>query len=77
MEALALSVISGMLGWAVGTLGSSVIAEKIARLDVGVAPDPRLAAWALGLAVLVGIVGSLYPALRASALDPAESLRSI
>ncbi len=77
MEALALSVFSGLLGWVVGTAGSSLIAEKVARLEVAVSWDPILAGWALGLALLVGIAGSIYPAIRASALDPAEALRSI
>ena len=48
-----------------------------ARLEVPVEWDPLLAGWALGLALLVGVAGSLYPALRASALDPAEALRSV
>jgi len=77
MEALLLSLASGLVGWVIGTLGSSVIAEQVANLDVGVSWDPVLAGEALGLALLVGIAGSLYPAIRASALDPAEALRSI
>lgn len=77
MEALLLSLLSGLAGWAIGTLGSSLIAEKVAHLEVGVSPDPTLAGAALALAIVVGIAGSLYPALRASSLDPAEALRSI
>ena len=77
MEALLLSLASGLVGWVIGTLGSSVMAEQVAKLDVGVSWDPVLAGEALGLALLVGIAGSLYPAIRASALDPAEALRSI
>ncbi len=77
MEALLLSLASGLAGWAIGTSGSSLIAERIARLEVGVTWDPVLAVAAVGLAVLIGMAGSLYPALRASSLDPAEALRSI
>ncbi len=77
LEAMLLSLMSGLVGWAVGTLGSSFIAERVAQLEAPISWDPLLAGWALGLALLVGLVGSLYPALRASALDPAEALRSI
>ncbi|MGE5617777.1 MAG: ABC transporter permease [Sphingomonadaceae bacterium] len=77
MEALLLSLLSGLLGWVVGTLGSSLVAEQVARLEVAVTWDPMLAVYAVGLALLVGLAGSLYPALRASALDPTEALRSI
>jgi putative ABC transport system permease protein len=77
MEALALSVMSGLVGWAVGTAGSSLVAEKLAKLEVAVRWDPILAGFALGLALLVGMAGSIYPAIRASSLDPAEALRSI
>lgn len=77
MEALLLSLMSGLVGWTVGTLGSSIIAQRVAQLEAPVSWDPLLAGWALGLALLVGLLGSLYPALRASALDPAEALRSI
>lgn len=77
LEAIVLSLLSGLAGWVIGTFGSSLVAEKVARLEVAVGWDPQLAAWAIGLALLVGIAGSLYPTIRASSLDPAEALRSI
>ncbi len=77
LEALALSLLSGLVGWTIGTAGSSLVASQVARLEVSVAWDPLLAAEGVGLALLVGLVGSSYPALRASGLDPAEALRSI
>ncbi|MGI5836332.1 MAG: ABC transporter permease [Chloroflexota bacterium] len=76
-EAVALSMLSGLLGWAVGTWGSSLVATQVARLEVPVSWDPLLAATSIALALLVGTLGSLYPVLRASSLDPAEALRSI
>ena len=76
LDATVLSIFSGLLGWAVGTLGGGV-AARVARLEVTVGWDPQLAVWAVGLALLVGIAGSIYPAIRASGLDPADALRSI
>jgi putative ABC transport system permease protein len=32
-------------------------------------------AWALGVAILLGLLGGIYPAWRASRLQPVEALR--
>ncbi len=76
-EALAVSSLGGLLGWIGGMLASSLIAPRLAQLTVGVQWDPLLGIAAIVLAIFVGIGGSVYPAVRASNLDPAEALRSI
>jgi ABC-type antimicrobial peptide transport system permease subunit len=39
--------------------------------------DVRLAPVAVALAAIIGLAGTIYPALRAARLDPAESLRHL
>jgi putative ABC transport system permease protein len=77
VEALLLSGLAGLVGWLIGTAGSGTVASAVAKLQVSVIWDPMLGLGAIGLALLVGLAGSIYPALRASSLDPAEALRSI
>jgi putative ABC transport system permease protein len=75
-EAIGVGVIGGFLGYAAGTLLSYVIGPLIFD-DLAVAYDLQYLGPALGLAVLVAAVASVYPAFRASQIRVAESLRSL
>jgi putative ABC transport system permease protein len=78
MEAAAASVVAGVLGYLVGMAASHVLLPLFAEgLGVTVSWAPPLAAGAVLLAVLIGSLGSLYPALHASRLDPTVALRAI
>lgn len=71
-EAVLLSAGGGMLGIAVGILTIPLAAS----LNRGLALlDPRSVPLAFGVALLTGLIFGLYPALRASRLDPIEALR--
>jgi len=75
-EAIAVGMIGGIIGYIAGTLLSYVLGPLIFDgLAVSYAPQYLLPA--LGLAVLVTIVASVYPALRASHIRVADSLRSL
>ena len=75
-EAIAVGVVGGIIGYIAGTLLSYVLGPLIFDgLTVSYAPQYLLPA--LGLAVLVTIVASVYPALRASHIRVADSLRSL
>ncbi|MBF0496304.1 MAG: ABC transporter permease [Deltaproteobacteria bacterium] len=77
LEAGTISAIAGIFGYLIG-LGATKIAVKfLSQGDVLVPFDPQLAAGAFALAVLIGIVSSIYPAMLAARLDPNEALRSI
>ena len=75
-EAIAVGVVGGIIGYIAGTLLSYVLGPLIFDgLAVSYAPQYLLPA--LGLAILVTIVASVYPALRASHIRVADSLRSL
>jgi putative ABC transport system permease protein len=75
-EAFLVSLLSGILGWAVGSLSVSFLAPRL--MDVkGIIFDPAMLAGATAVALFVGMTSSVYPALKASRLDPLEALRYI
>ena len=71
-EALTLSVLGGVAGLIVGT-GLAALVQVLSPLPA------RVTAWSIGVALLLGIVVGVafgvYPAHRASRLDPIEALR--
>lgn len=76
IEAVAASVIAGVLGYAAGMAVTYVVLPLVAgRAEVAWAP--LLGLLAVGLAVAIGGLASLYPALRAGKMDPTEALRAL
>jgi putative ABC transport system permease protein len=71
-EAVVLSVIGGSVGIALG-IGT---AEAVAlRFDMPVPINPQIVLVAVGFSAAVGIAFGLYPARRASQMDPIDALR--
>ena len=71
-EAVALSTIGGLLGIVLGTVIARVVA---ARLDWAYTPRLDMTLLSVGFSALVGVGFGLYPARKASRLDPIEALR--
>ena len=76
-EAGLVSLGGGLLGWLLGMGAAVVLAPRLIDLTTPVSWSPWLAIGAIGGAVLVGLVGSLYPAISAARLDPTTALRSL
>jgi putative ABC transport system permease protein len=75
-EALVVGLVGGVLGFVVGSLLSYVIGPLIFD-DLAVTYVMQYLPAALGIAILVAAVASVYPAYRASKISVADSLRSL
>lgn len=76
-ECTGLSVIGGLVGFAIGALASQVAGPSLAGLQSGVAWPADLLLPAVAGAVLLSWTAALYPALKAAWLDPVEALRFV
>jgi putative ABC transport system permease protein len=72
IEAMTLSLIGGLLGAALGGFAAERMAARFGW-PLSLRPDVMLIA--VGFSALVGIVFGLYPARKASRLDPIDALR--
>jgi len=72
VEAVILSALGGLIGLGVG-YGAAYLAKAMA--DLPAAAPPWAVAVALGMSSLVGLIFGIYPAWRASQLDPIVALR--
>ncbi|MFY0636402.1 ABC transporter permease [Maricaulis maris] len=72
IESIVLCVIGGLAGLVVGVGGTLIYAE-VGQLDIVI--DPVIVAIAIGASALVGVFFGLYPAHRASRLNPIDALR--
>jgi putative ABC transport system permease protein len=70
-EAALISTLGVLAGFAISIAGKFLI-ESNTRLRIDLRPEWLLAAAAIGL--IGGLVGALYPAIRAARLDPIEAL---
>lgn len=81
-EGLIISLIGATIGITIGSIGAHMLASgglRLGGLGVKITASPKitptLVGEALGLTVVVGIMGGLFPAYRASKIPPAVALR--
>ncbi|HKQ05614.1 MAG TPA: FtsX-like permease family protein [Blastocatellia bacterium] len=77
IEVAAISVVGGLFGWAAGTLASWLALPYFAETGVAFHIQPVLALVAIVAAVMIGVLSSFYPIIRASRLDPSEAVRYV
>ncbi|TWJ19735.1 ABC transporter permease [Geobacter argillaceus] len=78
LEAALVSLLAGFLGYAVGMGGAKLALPFMAESkNAHLIWDATVAFGSIGLAVTLGLLASLYPALHASKMDPTEALRAL
>lgn len=78
LEAALVSLLAGFIGYAVGMGGAKLALPFMAESkNALLAWDATVAAGSITLALVLGLLASLYPALHASKMDPTEALRAL
>lgn len=77
IEVAAISTIGGLLGWIVGMFASWLILPYFSQSGLRLEFDPKIALGAVVAALVIGSLSTIYPAIRASRLDPSEAVRSV
>jgi putative ABC transport system permease protein len=73
IEALTLSAVGGVIGILIGLSGGWAL---VSRFGLPFVPSAGAILLAFGVSAAVGVIFGLYPAVRASKLDPIVALRT-
>ena len=74
-EGLVTSILGGIGGTLLGVVGAELLMKLVPQGILEPIYEPRIFVRGMMVAVLLGLLGALYPAWRASRLAPAEALR--
>ncbi len=72
LESVVMCVLGGLIGMALGAVAVRFVSQA---LQVPPVVNPQAVITAFGFSALVGVCFGLYPAIRASRLQPIEALR--
>lgn len=77
LEAMLLGVIGGILGFGIGNLIAYTIIPVVMKDGVFAGINANLGIVSIFMAVALSLLASLYPAFKASNMDPSEALRAL
>lgn len=77
IEVVIISASGGVVGWLAGLLGGRVALPYFTEAGTQIELRVSLAVFAIAVAMVTGIISSIYPVMRASRLDPSEAVRYI
>jgi putative ABC transport system permease protein len=77
LEVLLISVAGGLIGWFTGVGAGQIALPYFTETGAALNIQIWTAAVAVGTATLLGVVSTVYPAFRASKLDPSEAIRYV
>jgi putative ABC transport system permease protein len=77
LEVLVISVAGGVIGWISGVAAGWAALPYFSETGVALQLRAWTAAAAVVAATCMGVISTVYPAMRASRLDPSEAVRYV
>ena len=77
LEALILGILGGLLGFVIGNLIAYTIVPLVMKGGVFAGINVEMGMISVLMAVALSLLASLYPAFKASSMDPSEALRAL
>lgn len=77
LEAMILGILGGIIGFALGNLIAWLIIPVVMKDGVFAGINMELGLVSILMAVALSLLASLYPAFKASKMDPSEALRAL
>ena len=77
IEVAVISLTGGLIGWLVGSVSGGMAVPYFTEAGTPGSVDFILLVGSVGSSLIVGMLSSIYPALRASRLEPSEAVRYV